>query len=270
MKLKRRILLGLIAAVAIGGALFATPAQAEDGYGTLTGKFVLDGDVPKLEFLIKGGKLVDGGLAPKNPEVCAVKDLSSDALIIDPKSKGIGNIFVYLRKAPDKIHPALQKAPAKELVLDQVACRFVPHSMIVRTGQTVLVKSDDACPHNFHTYPLRNEAENFTVTPKFRKGVPLKHEAAELLPMKITCDIHPWMKGHWMIVDHPYAVVTADKGDAMGSFKIEKLPYGTYEFRVWHEKAGYIGVGTKRGFEVKIDKENVMLEPFKVPLKTFE
>ncbi len=276
MNLKNRMIRIVCPTVMLAGLIPMTSVFAEDGYGTLTGKFVLEGAVPKPEFLIKAGKLVGSNAAPKNPVVCAAKDLPSDALVVDAKGKGIGNIFVYLRKAPPKIHPALVKPPAKKLVLDQIGCQFVPHSLVVRAGQTVLVKSDDACSHNFHTYPLRNEPENFVIPAKFRKGVPLTPEVAELLPMKVTCDIHTWMRANWLILDHPYAAATVANvakganGPAIGTFKIEKLPYGTYEFRVWHEKAGYIGVGTKRGFKVTINKATVKLDPFKVPVDTFE
>lgn len=263
------------------GALFVTflfgsavsPASAEDGYGTITGKFVLDGPVPAMQFIIKDGKLTANGVVPKNPEVCAVTDLKSDALIVDPKHKGIGNIFVYLRKAPAKTHPSLKKPPKTALKFDQKQCRFVPHALFVRTGQPVLVLSDDNCAHNTHTYPLLNEAENFTVPPKFRKGIPLKFELPEPLPMKVGCDFHPWMTAYWLILNHPYAAVTvaeAKDGSLVGTFRIEKLPYGEYEFRVWHEKAGYIGVGTKRGFRVKVDQPEVKLPPFKVAPGVFE
>lgn len=271
MTLSRNLIL-LLAAT----AMLALPRGAvAQKYGTLTGQFVLDGEVPKPAFIIKKGKLVKGGGVPKNPEVCATKDLQSDALVIDPKSKGIGNIFVYLRKKPKTIHPDLKAVPKKALLFDQKQCRFVPHALFVRAGQVVKVLSDDAAPHNTHTYPLVNEANNFTVAANFRKGVPLKHELPEPLPMKVGCDFHPWMTAYWLILNHPYGTVSvAAKGKAkgapeVGTFKIEKLPYGEYEFRVWHEKAGYLGVGTKTGFKVKIAEEEVN-KNFKVKLSAFK
>ena len=40
-----------------------------------------------------------------------------------------------------------------------------------------------------------------------------------------------------MVCEHPYFAVT----DATGAFRIANLPAGVaLEFRVWHEKAGYI------------------------------
>jgi len=250
-------------------------ARAEDGYGTITGKFVLKGEVPKTKFLIKAGKLVFDGLVPKDPEVCAAKDLASDALIVDPKRKGIGNVFVYLLKPPAKIHPDLKAVPKKPLVFDQIGCRYVPHLMVVRAGQQVNARSSDNAAHNVHTYPLKNEAQNFIIPANSKKDVAMpKLEVAEFLPMKVGCDIHTWMSAYWLVLDHPYAAVSvADApkkkgGPEIGTFKIEKLPYGEYEFRVWHEIPGYVGLGTRRGFKVTVDKPQVELK-FEVPADKF-
>jgi len=274
MLVKRLLLLVSFAVILSGIGPVNSPLHAEDGYGTLTGKFVLQGDVPKPKWLIKGGKVVGSGKPAKNVQVCAPDgQLKSDALVVDEKGKGIGNVFVYLIKAPPKVHPDLKQPPKKKLKFDQKQCRFTPHAMFVRTGQTVLVLSDDNCTHNTHTYPLFNEGENFSLPPNFRKGVPLSFDLPEPLPMKVGCDIHPWMTAYWLILDHPYGAITvaeAKDSSQIGTFKIEKLPYGEYEFRVWHEKVGYVSAGTKRGFKVKIDKPEVKLDPFKVPVETFE
>lgn len=248
-------------------------AQAQQKYGTLTGKFVLKGDVPKPKFIIKNGKLVSSGAVPKNPMVCAAKDLKSDVLVVDPKGKGIGNIFIYLRKAPKTIHPDLKAVPKKAIEFDQIGCRYVPHASFVRAGQAINARTSDNAAHNVHTYPLANEAQNFIIPANYAKAVPMnKLPLSEPLPMKIGCDIHSWMSAYWLVLDHPYAAVTIakapkKKGDPkIGTFKIEKLPYGTYEFRVWHEIPGYVGVGTKRGFKITVN-ESEMYREFAVPAK---
>lgn len=260
--------------------IFAGPnsAAADEGYGTIKGKFVLKGAVPKVEYLIKDKKLTSSGAEPKNANVCAARDLKSDALVIDAKHKGIGNIFIYLRKKPREIHPKLAKVPTAKLEFDQKGCRFVPHAMFVRAGQTVLMKSKDACTHNTHTYPFNNEGHNFSMAPNFDKGVPLKLELPEPLPMKVGCDIHSWMNAYWLILDHPYGAVTVAEPDAkkkqdgsvVGTFEIRNLPYGKYTFRVWHEKAGYINVNTRRGLKVTVDKPVVDLKTMPVPVKVFK
>lgn len=209
-------------------------ARAEDGYGTLTGQFVLDGTPPaRTKIVMKGDPTVKDGA------VCAADDLYSDELIVDPATKGIANIFVYITARDAKkltIHPSLKESATKEVVFDQKGCRFEPHCLVLRTDQSVVVKSDDDIAHNTHSYTVKNDAFNFLVAPKDRKGIPVKLMAAETLPMPIKCDIHPWMRSHWLILDHPYAALT----DKEGKFKIENVPAGEHEFRVWHERAGYV------------------------------
>ena len=60
--------------------------------------------------------------------------------------------------------------------------------------------SDDAVAHNTHTYPLKNQQQNFIVSPGDRKGVALPTQSeAERLPAKIGCDIHPWMQAKVLV-----------------------------------------------------------------------
>ena len=137
--------------------------------------------------------------------VCAAKRLADNTLIVDPKTKGIANIVVYLKKAPDNIPAKVKTSKEKQVVFDQKNCRFEPHILVVRTDQEVLVKSDDPINHNTHTHPFVNEELNFIVKPKDREGFPIKYGQREFLPMPVNCDLHPHMKAYWVVVDHPYA-----------------------------------------------------------------
>ena len=42
--------------------------------------------------------------------------------------------------------------------------------------------------------------------------------------------------GYWLIVDHPYAALT----DKDGWFSIDNLPVGEHQFKIWHERVGYV------------------------------
>lgn len=242
----------------------AQSAIAADGYGNISGQFVYDGAVPKRKLLhMKGDPNV------KDAACCAAKDLLSDELVVDSETKGIQHIFIYLYK-PDKnqIHPDLRESKVKEVVFDQEGCRFKPHTLLVRTDQKVIVKSDDPVAHNTHTYPIRGNAVNFLLKPNERVGVPVPATVAESLPTQVKCDIHPWMKAYWLILDHPYAAVT----DEQGKFTIENLPAGEHELRVWHELVGYVGTESyKRGFKVTVEPgETTTMEPIKVAPEKFE
>ena len=53
-----------------------------------------------------------------------------------------------------------------------------------------------------------------------------------------------------LVVDHPYATVTNEKGE----FRIPDLPAGTHEFRVWQEKSGMLE--RKLVVTIKADQDN--------------
>lgn len=199
--------------------------------GGVVGTIKLKGNAPKPEIQVK-----KGDPAVKDAAVCAAQNLFKNDLIVNQENNGIANVFLYMRKAPSdaKFDPPEKKT----LVFDQKNCRFEPHALIVRTDQEVEVVSSDPIAHNIHTYPIRNSATNFLMAPNTAagNGTKISFDGPEILPIKIGCDIHPWMNAWWMVVDHPYAAVTNDKGE----FEISELPDGTHEFRVWHEKAGYL------------------------------
>ena len=141
------------------------------------------------------------------------------------------------------------------MIFDQKGCMFLPHAMVVLGGQTVEVVSSDAVAHNTHTYPLKNQPMNVLIAPNtvVGKGEKVNYKTGESLPIKVTCDFHPWMAAYWMVVDHPYAAVT----DKEGKFTIPNLPVGEHEFRVWHERSGYLD----RKYAVKVTKGDVALKP---------
>lgn len=228
-----------IASFLVVGLILIPPAAASDGWGTLKGQFVWEGDVPQPELLYAKGASI------KDKAVCAAQDLFAEDLVVDPDTKGIANIFIYLPKAPKAIHP--DAADFDESVLqDQEYCRFTPHAMFVRAGQTVEVINSDNSAHNTHTYTLRNAGQNEIIpalTPA-GKGKPYPTKVREILPITVQCDLHSWMKAYWLILDHPYAAVSA----ADGTFEIPNLPAGKHKFRVWHERKGYL----ERRLEVTI------------------
>ena len=203
----------------------APPTKTDGDWGSLSGQFVLDGDIPAADEVEN----------IKEP-ICS-KKVPTDELVVNKDNKGIANVFVFIPalKKP-KVHPELAKSTAKEVVLDQRDCRFLPHGQLMRTDQILLVKSMDNCNHNTRINPIKNNPSNFTVPPSARDGLPWKVNVAERLPTQIKCDIHPWMSAYCLVLDHPYAAV-ADKD---GKFKIEKLPPGELEFHFWHERPGHL------------------------------
>jgi hypothetical protein len=226
-------------------AAAAAGADNASGTGTLKGTVTFKGTPPKRELeFAKGDKTkvkeVDRG-------ICAAEDYYKDHLLINEKGNGVANVFVYLPKAPTgyKAPPV----PSEPVVFDQKRCRFIPHALVVRCNQKVLIKSDDDLVHNTHTNPLKGKGFNQAIKPNERDGVETTYDKPENLPVKVNCDLHTWMTAWHLPLDHPFAAVT----DENGKFEIKGLPPGKHEFRVWHEMPGYLE--RKLTLEIKADQD---------------
>lgn len=211
---------------------------AAEGTGTLVGTVKLSGDAPSLEALVAEGAAV------KDPTICAVVAVPSEAIVVG-EAGGLANVFVYLPRAPK----GAEAGEPREVVIDQKGCRFFPHASVSATSDTVRVISSDDCAHNVHVVPVQNAEVNSLMQPKDQTGLALDFTKAEILPVKIKCDIHSWMSHYHLPLDHPFAAVT----DESGSFRIEGLPVGKHQFRLWHESAdgGYL----EKRYEVEIEKD---------------
>lgn len=254
----------VVAAVAATSLLFGDSATAADEWGNIEGQFVLDGDIPDI------APLVGKGVAATNvPPDCVAAGVPDDSLIVNSENRGISNVCLFIRKTPKKIHPELVKSSMPEVVFDQVNCRFTPHLIIVRTDQTVLVKNGDKFNHNTRTAPFANKPENLIIKPEDRTGtaIPMKKSELNYPPVSVSCDIHAFMKGYWLVTDHPYVAVT----DVDGKFTIQNLPVGEHTFRVWHERPGWINSAEfKKDVVIKVEAgKTTTFGPYKVKAEEF-
>jgi plastocyanin len=124
-----------------------------------------------------------------------------------------------------------------KVVLDQVKCQFVPHVVIVPVGATLEIKNSDPITHSVHMFSIENDPIN----KKQAKGAPVVTTRFTLPEIfKIQCDIHKWMNAWIVAADHPYNVVTDEKGQ----YKLADVPpapgAGFYELEVWHETLGKV------------------------------
>jgi len=253
----------------------ATPAPAEattaaapaaggaEGWGTLKGRVVLNGEAPVLKAMyLKGDKSV------KDPGICAgSSDILDERLVVDPASKGVRYAVVYIPK-PTKVSPEAESAAkAQEVVFDQKNCTFVPHVLAFMKGTKVKIKSSDAAGHNVNTQSgLNNNKFNLPTQPMGEMDQLFKQ--AENKPGKVVCDIHGWMSAYMLVASNPYFAVT----DANGNFEIKNVPAGDQKVVVWAEGLGPGFVTAPAGdvVAIKADGETTQdftLESAKLKLK---
>lgn len=223
--MNKTLTVGVIGICGLLVAVTYAPSTIGAEWGSLKGRFVVDGkpaEPPPLP--------VDS----KEP-YCVQQKPKNEAWIV-AEDGALKNGVVYLRLGRrDKvaIHPDYEAQLKEPAVLDNNRCNFVPHISLVRVGQTLLIKNSDPPPVGHNT--------NLGLLFGFNQIIPAGGEApvkvtkAAPLPMPVTCNIHPFMKGHVLSLEHPYMATSGDDG----AFEIKDLPAGMHEFQFWHE-TGYL------------------------------
>ncbi|MEE8448099.1 MAG: carboxypeptidase regulatory-like domain-containing protein [Thermodesulfobacteriota bacterium] len=161
----------------------------------------------------------------KDKKVCGAQQVVERVKVNKTNS---GLKFVVVSLVDIKKGKAMASATAS---LDQRGCVFNPYVVLLDAGGSLGILNSDKILHNIHTYSRRNPSLNIA-HPKFKKKITKKFTKPEIV--KITCDVHKWMEGWLVVMDHPYYVVTDDNG----AFKLSDVPAGTYKLQVWHPALG--------------------------------
>jgi Carboxypeptidase regulatory-like domain len=214
----------------------AAAAPASPDAATIAGTIKLDGAAPKMPVIQMGA---DPYCASQH------KDPVTDEEVVVGPAGELANVFVYVKNPPAGNYAP----PAQPATLDQKGCKYYPHVSGLQVGQKLDIKNDDATLHNVHGMPNNNA--------QFNEGQPVQGMVAsrtldkpEMVPFKIKCDVHGWMKSYMAVLPHPFFAVS----QMNGQFTIPNLPPGSYTLVAWHEKYGtqeqQITVGPKESKQV--------------------
>jgi hypothetical protein len=237
----------LFGAIALASLLVATSQSARaqqllpsKGFGSLSGKVTLEGDIPVNDDFVPAIKAKGADLA-----CClAPKAITTDQRwIVDKKTKAVANVVVWVKTPKGtyfEIHPKLKDRSSEKVIIDQPNCAFLPYvsaynpsfydgKKMVATGQELIFKNSSVVSHNVRA--SGNTDYNFG----FNRTIPVKDELnatkdlkpqeklkAQPLPVILECNIHPWMAASLYVFDHPYYAIT--KAD--GSYEIANVPAG--------------------------------------------
>jgi hypothetical protein len=197
-------------------------------WGHLSGRFVYDGDPPPAKVLP----------VPASQRVTIGGKLVHDESLVVGEDGGIANVFIWLRptigvKPP--IHPSYEATEEDVVELAARDLRLQPHALFLRTSQTLRFRHvDERVGYNLNFDAFDNAP--FCGLVSAGETTDIRFGKSEKLPIDISCNIHPWIHGRMLVLDHPYAAIT----DRDGRFKIQNLPVGKWDFVVVHEKSGYI------------------------------
>jgi hypothetical protein len=186
---------------------------------TLSGTIALSGKRPKP-------RIIDMSADPICFEVNANPITEA---VVGHKGK-LANVFVYVKS--ESLNAYSFELPASAAILDHRGCRYAPHALGMRVGQTLTVLNSDPTQHNTHPVPKLNAEWNQSQP---SGGTPIvtsfKHQEL-FIPFKDNQ--HPWEKAYVGVFDHPFFAIS----DEFGNYRIEGLPPGQYTVVAWHESFG--------------------------------
>jgi len=151
-------------------------------------------------------------------KVCGTT-LPDEAIVVDAQGR-LANAVVTL--------VGLKRAAAIDPVVTNEKCRFSPRVQIARPNANVRTTSKDPMLHTTQAQE-QNGRTIFNVALPV-PGISMTKPIGPAGIVRLSCNIHPWMRGWIITTDEASAISSRD-----GKFSIDNVPPGTYELRVWHE-----------------------------------
>lgn len=154
--------------------------------------------------------------------------LMHNDLVVDPKTKGLRYVAVYVSDAPARA----TARDAKAAVIDQRDMVFVPRVVVAQAGQKVRIENSDLCNHAVNSVSTTPENLFNVLTPM---GQPFEFAfKAQKSPVQLGCALHPWMRAWVFVLPHPLAAVS----DAQGRFTIDGITPGQHTIQLAHPDTG--------------------------------
>jgi len=191
------------------------------------------------------------------PPVAATTVHGSVALVasLDPmvrKHKDYSGVVVWLEPLRGAVDPFAPSRPAQMIQKDKT---FKPHVLAIPVGGSVAFPNLDPIFHNaFSNFNgqifdvgLYKPGQSRTVTFK-RPGI-----------VRVFCNIHPQMSAVIAVLDTPYFAVS----DKAGSFTIENVPPGEYQFHLFHERAS-AEVLDSLAHKITVETAAIQLPPLEI------
>lgn len=126
--------------------------------------------------------------------------------------------------------PSGYEKEARSLTIDQENCKYKPHVATAKVGQSVTVTNSDGGLHNVRGTRDGSQLFNLSTFKGDKKDVSFDESG----PVKLECNVHPWMSAFVYVTESGNASITGEDGTAT----LSQLPPGDYTITTWHEEYG--------------------------------
>jgi hypothetical protein len=158
------------------------------------------------------------------------------------------NVLVYVKHGAENWKGTLPKTAVMIAMKDFV---FAPHVVALCVDQPLEMVPVDDVPHNPHI--LAGDNPEFCESQQKAGLKKTKICCNPEIGGRIVCNIHNWMSATFHVLPHPFFAITGDDG----TFKIDGIPPGEYEFEAWQESEKLDGPHSLRVKLADGDRRNV-------------
>jgi len=152
---------------------------------------------------------------------CCAQAVGVDVLLSDAAGKPLADAVVMLEPVGARLPPK----PMQGAQIVQHDLQFDPPVTVVTTGTAVMFPNQDTVKHHVYSY---SPAKIFQI--KLYAGVPHTPIVFDKPGVAVLgCNIHDQMVAWVVVVDTPFFARSA-----AGRARLEGVPAGAYELRVWH------------------------------------
>ena len=173
-------------------------------------------------------------------------ELTNSREAIVRKHKDYSGVVVWLEPLRGTVPALDQRKPAQMIQKNKT---FTPHVLAIPVGGNVAFPNFDPIFHNAFSNFNGQIFDVGLYKPGSSRTVAFKRPGI----VRVFCNIHPQMSAVIAVLDTPYFAVS----DRAGTFEIDGLPPGDYQFHIFHEGAA---AETLNALTRKVTVETASLE----------
>ena len=194
-----------------------------DGWATIHGRFVLDGEAPAPASI----------RADKDPEFCGQHPLFNESIVANGK---VARQRGDLRSHAEDSHPRRLQAIGGGRGHRRQQELSIPAARVKHARRSDARRAEFRSSGPQHEHRGQSPAGEPADSGRQRKRNSRSSRRSRAIGL--SCNIHPWMKGRVVVTTNPYCAVSKDDG----TFELKNLPAGELELQIWQEVANAISM----------------------------